>query len=53
MSVNVIETDEEPGSSGVSFDWVATEIGAYKITFQLTFDNPVQLSNSQYTKHGI
>ena len=46
LSVNVIETGKESSSSGIDFDWIATEIDAYKLTFQLTFNNPVQVSNS-------
>ena len=38
---NVVETGEESTSSDIGFDWLATEIDAYKLTFQLTFDNPV------------
>ena len=52
MSINVIETGKESVSSGIGFDWLATEIDAYKLTFKMIFNNPVQVSNSQYSDHS-
>ena len=37
----------------IRFSWAVTDIEVNKLYFAIAFENPIEISNSQYSKHSI